>query len=126
MEIKEIKKLKKNLPRFFCETCDFKCYMKCDWDRHILRPKHIKHENGNNLEINFDEKTYICCCGKKYSTKSGLWKHNKNCNVMNINEVNEVKDFNENYINTNKPFELTQETIMQILKQNIKRYNNIL
>jgi hypothetical protein len=47
MEIKEIKKLKKNLPRFFCELCDFKCYMKCDWDRHILRPKHL-----NNVEVN--------------------------------------------------------------------------
>ena len=109
MEIKENKKLKKNLPRFFCKFCDFNCYMKCDWDRHITRPKHLKYANGNNLEINLNEKTYSCYCGKTYSTKSGLWKHNKNCNVFtsNIQETNE-----------NKIFELTQETIMQILKQN--------
>jgi Txe/YoeB family toxin of Txe-Axe toxin-antitoxin module len=124
MEIKETKKLKKNLPRFFCEPCDFKCYMKCDWDRHILRPKHLKYENGNNLEINLDEKTYQCCCGKKYSSKSGLWKHNKVCNVTNNDDINEPKDINEqndvneNIINTNKMFELTQETIINILKQN--------
>ena len=48
MVIKEIKKLKKNLPRFFCENCDFKCYMKCDWNRHILTPKHLSSIEGKN------------------------------------------------------------------------------
>jgi hypothetical protein len=109
MEIKEIKKLKKNLPRFFCEICDFKCYMKCDWDRHISRPKHINNINGNNLEIKLDEKTYYCSCGKTYSTNSGLWKHNKICKLnnqnMNISEHNEINL-------------LDKETILSILKQN--------
>jgi hypothetical protein len=53
MEIKETIKLTKNLPRFFCNFCDFECYMKCDWDRHILRPKHIKNTKTtkSNAEI---------------------------------------------------------------------------
>jgi dGTP triphosphohydrolase len=106
MEIELTKKLKKNLPRFFCEFCDFKCYMKCDWDRHILRPKHIKNENGTNLETNLDKKTYFCNCGKKYTTKSGLWKHKKSCTEENSDT------------NITTPFELTKETILAILKQN--------
>ena len=79
MELKEKKKLKKNLPRFFCEVCDFKCYMKCDWDRHILRPKHIDCVVGNSGEIKKLKKTYFCDCGKNFLSNSGLWKHKKVC-----------------------------------------------
>jgi hypothetical protein len=86
--------------------------LKCDWDRHVLRPKHKKNVNGTNLEINLGGKTYFCNCGKKYTTKSGLWKHNKICNISHEN------DANENSVKTNKTLELTQETILAILKQN--------
>jgi hypothetical protein len=80
--------------------------MKCDWTRHTLTPKHQKRTNGNDLETNLDEKTYFCVCGKNYATKSGLWKHNKitACSVLETSD--------------NKMFELTQETIINILKQN--------
>jgi len=80
MEIKENKKLTKNLPRFFCEACDFKCYMKCDWDRHITRPKHLNNVEGNIMEMEKLKKTYICDCGKNFLSNSGLWKHKKVCN----------------------------------------------
>ena len=79
MEIKEIKKLKKNLHRFVCEICDFKCYMKCDWDKHIMRPKHINAVSGNNMETKKLKKTYTCECGKSFLSNSGLWKHKKSC-----------------------------------------------
>ena len=95
----EIKKLKKNLPRFECELCNFKCYMKIDWSRHLSTDKHMKNENGNKMEIknlkkltknllnsqNDDtEKSVMlsCCCGKLYNTYSGLWKHQKKCNMF--------------------------------------------
>ena len=79
MEIKEIKKLKKNLPRFFCNVCDFECYMKCDWDRHISRPKHLFNVGGNDLDEKKLKKTYNCDCGKIFNSTSGLWKHKKKC-----------------------------------------------
>ena len=75
----EIKKLKKNLLRFYCEKCAFKCYMKCDWDRHLLRPKHQNMAFGNDLEIKKLKKTYFCECGKEYLSSSGLWKHKTKC-----------------------------------------------
>ena len=79
MEIVEQKKRKKNLPRFFCSLCDFKCYMTCDWDRHIATPKHNNRANGNHLETKLSVKAYSCHCNKKYSTKAGLWKHKQKC-----------------------------------------------
>jgi hypothetical protein len=52
MEIKEIEKTFKKGDFFICEICEFKCMQKCDWDRHILRPK---HKNGQ-MEMKKTEK----------------------------------------------------------------------
>ena len=87
MEIVELKKLKKNLPKFYCDHCDFKCYMKCDWDRHIARPKHLHRVSGTHLETKLSVKTYSCDCNKKYYTKAGLWKHQQKC--LPTDHVNE-------------------------------------
>ena len=80
----ETEKDEKNLPKYFCEFCDFTCRMKCDWDRHILRLKHQKNLNGNLLEIKNEKnlnKKFTCeFCAKEYNNRSGLWKHNKKCN----------------------------------------------
>jgi hypothetical protein len=80
----EIKKLVNNVQKFICNTCDFSCSTKTDWDRHILRPKHIKTLNGNNTEIMEIEKNlaHICECKKRYKTNSGLWKHKKICEFI--------------------------------------------
>ena len=108
MEIKETKKLKKNLPRFFCKSCDFECYMKCDWDRHILRPKHTKGVQGNEMEMKKLKKTYNCPCGKFFNTNSGLWKHKKIC-LYEDNANNETIHKNE------IP---DKDLIMMLVKQN--------
>ena len=81
METLEIKKTHKNTPRFFCEKCKFKCYAKSDWRKHLTR---AKHKNGlfvNELEIKHKKSSLFNCstCDKKYETKSGLWKHYKQC-----------------------------------------------
>jgi hypothetical protein len=106
MEIKETKKLKKNLERFVCESCYFKCYMKCDWDRHIVRPKHINSASGKSEETKKLKKTYICDCGKNFITNSGLWKHKKLCD-NHLNLKNETTKF----VND-------KELIMMLVKQN--------
>jgi hypothetical protein len=53
--------------------------MKCDWDRHILRPKHSSNADGNIENEKNLKKTYFCDCGKKFFSTSGLWKHKKVC-----------------------------------------------
>jgi hypothetical protein len=100
----EVKKLKKNLPRFFCEPCDFKCYMKCDWDRHVMTAKHEKVSNGSNITL--FTKNNNCNCGKQFKTNGGLWKHKKMCKTEII-EDNQIDSSN-----------LDMNLIMQLLKQN--------
>jgi hypothetical protein len=113
LEILEIKKNLKNLPRFYCESCDFKCYMKCDWDRHLSTAKHTVSVVGNQMEIKKLKKTYTCECSKKYATCSGLWKHKKTCLLLNKFENQKVENQKvENNKNDDK------ELIMLLLKDN--------
>jgi hypothetical protein len=108
MEIKEIKKLEKNLTKYYCENCDFKCFQKCDWNRHITRPKHISNVAGNVKEIKKLEKTFFCECGKELKTNAGLWKHKQKC-------IQEQKQEKENDIEK----ELTdKDLIMMLIKEN--------
>jgi len=77
-----------NKSEFICKNCDFKCYKKGDWTRHILTLKHIKNEEN-------DKKTYqhICVCKKEYSYRQGLFFHKKKCDIFKkiSNNNNEVK-----------------------------------
>ena len=82
MEI--IGKAQKAHEKYICEKCDFVCSYLRDWNRHIARPKHQNIDFGNDFEKKAQKKAqivkeYICNCGKKYSSNSGLWKHQKKC-----------------------------------------------
>ena len=71
-----------------CGICQFKCSYKSDWLRHLSTLKHNVSVNENKVEIIKNKKNDIfkCICGKIYSTNSGLWKHKKNCENINLNE----------------------------------------
>jgi hypothetical protein len=119
MEIKEIKKLKKNLPRFLCEKCDFKCYMKCDWDRHLTTAKHASCCGGNAQEIKKLKKTYFCECGKVFLSNSGLWKHKKICIIEeDHSECQYSDDETTNKIQIYDKETSDKELIMMLVKQN--------
>jgi len=135
MEVKEIKKLEKNFEKYFCESCDFKCRQKCDWDRHILRPKHINNLNWKQMEIEKLEKTFICDCEKKFLTSAGLWKHKKKC-LKKDQEKEEIKT-EENVDLSDKNLILTliqqnnelQKQMLEVIKNgtvntNISNSNN--
>jgi hypothetical protein len=106
MELKENFKLKKNLLKYSCEFCNFTCYQKCDWDRHIIRPKHISNQAGNVEEIKKLEKTFSCICGRQFKTNSGLWKHQSKCDITSSNH------------NISKDEPSDKDLILKILKQN--------
>ena len=80
--------------------------MKCDWERHIARPKHINNAKRKPQETKKLKKTYICDCQKNFVTNSGLWKHKKMCD-QNIYEIKS---------NNNEPSD--KELIVMLLKQN--------
>ena len=134
----EIKKLKKYLPRFNCEVCDFKCYMKNDWTRHLSTAKHNFQVNGNKMEMsnlkklkknlknsqNLQINNSSCHCGKVYTTNSGLWKHQKKCpfitNLFNSNNNNMNNSIMNNNNNNNNNCEIANLTsvISELVKTN--------
>jgi hypothetical protein len=130
MEIKEKDKLKKNLPRFFCNKCDFKCYMKCDWDRHIVRPKHLSMVEGNNYELKNLKKTYFfdCECGKQFMTNSGLWKHKKGCiqnTILEKENVNLEEDENI-FLEEKEEDNKSKDALIQYLIGENKEFKNLI
>jgi hypothetical protein len=101
-------KTSKNIHKFICDFCDFSCSKKGDWNRHILRPKHINLTLSNT---SCDKKNiYICdICDKNYNSRNGLWNHKKKCCIEENNE--ELNEKTNNH-------EITPELIMSVLQQN--------
>jgi len=111
---------------FCCLRCDYSSSRKSSYDKHILSYKHHKLTNNNSKLTKSCKKVAKICeficnnCNKEYKSRVGLWKHNKNC--INNND-NNICDNNKNYENNNiyennKNYEITNEMIMNILKQN--------
>jgi len=94
---------------FSCENCDYTTCRKSDYNKHLSTDKHENNENASKMLVNASNKsskisnTLICNCGKTYQHDSSYYRHKKKCKI----EENE-----------NKIFELTNETIINILKQN--------
>jgi hypothetical protein len=107
-----------NQPKYYCESCDYNCFKKYNWTKHLATDKHknasmeIKsgnkwHKNGTQLECEI--------CNRLFSTSSGLWKHKKTC---------KIKEKNEPQIDINDKDQL----ILMLIKQNaelIKEQGNI-
>ena len=110
MEIEETELGEKIQYKYICEKCNLKCSYLSDWNKHLATRKHKSSLNGNSLEkteIKINE--FICNCGKKYTTNSGLWKHNKKCNDLNKTEDPEGDSDN---------FKITTQMFYDLLKQN--------
>ena len=126
METVETKRALKNTPKFECKFCYFLSSKKSDMFRHLTTSKHQNNVNGNNQEIietfydvnkcKIKSHEFTCVnCSKNYKNRSGLWKHNKICNSL----IKKNENFNDNNYNEEKKNEiLTNETIIQLIKQN--------
>ena len=90
---------------YLCETCDYTCSKKSDYDKHLLTTKHQNRKNLNVLEQNY--KKYICTnCNKNYTARNSLWYHQKKCKTEN--------NVNENMYNSI----IDKELIVMLIKQN--------
>jgi hypothetical protein len=106
MEVFSDKKTSKNISNFCCEICDFKCSKKGDWDRHLMRPKHINLTHSN---ASCDKKNIYTCqdCNKNYISRNGLWNHSKKCKkVINTSE------------NKNTTCIVTTDIFLELIKDN--------
>ena len=85
--------------KFECETCDYSCSKKSEWNRHILTRK---HKLLTNTDIK-DPLVFICECGKSYKHRQSLYTHKKICDyeekVENIQEKTEENvDYKEMFL----------------------------
>ena len=114
----------KNLPLiYFCKFCDFKCFKKNDWTRHIMTPKHMKNDakDYTKLHQKDNKNLYKCVCGKEYKHRQGLWKHKQTCNFkVEENEENEEKQIIKKLNEIKNDNEITQLTnlVLEMVKQN--------
>ena len=104
---------------FYCESCDYNCSKKYNWEKHLMTSKHHKATNCNisatekwqkwqKVAKNHNIKSYCCeNCGKEYNDRTGLWRHNKIC-VKDIESKNNKSDFDKD------------ELIKTLIEQNAK------
>ena len=133
--------------KYCCKICDYSTSNKTDYHRHLKTQKHKnKIFTGNPIleKTLFSKKTqkveyFSCECGKKFKSKSGLWKHNKKCKktsqsgVFSVSKVSKKSfqnfqkfpDDNEEDIDKKlKQIQLENELLkQQKLKMDIERMN---
>tara|TARA_A100001015_G_scaffold314417_1_gene423812 strand:- start:688 stop:1605 length:918 start_codon:yes stop_codon:yes gene_type:complete len=81
------KKAPKNAENFLCETCNFKCSKKSDYNRHLLTAKH--KILTNTPEKTPKNATFDCECGKSYKHRQSLNSHKKKCMFEISNNITE-------------------------------------
>ena len=120
------KKLEKTCLKYFCENCDFTCFTKTDWARHILRPKHKKTTENNGKSVKNLLSKYECLnCEKEFNDRAGLWRHKKKCTQQNIimNEIDDITDKNLMLTLITQNTEL-QKQMLNIIKSGTTNINN--
>ena len=74
----ETQKMEENCEKFICKKCNFKTLYNSNYQKHLMTTKHKTGTFGNN-KMSKNENALVCLCGKKYKTRSGLWKHKNDC-----------------------------------------------
>ena len=109
METLGDKILKKMSKKYSCKFCLYKCSRKYNLDRHLLTCKFKMETNGDESmskmsKSSADDNTvtkHICEeCNKEYSSRNGLWKHNKTYHSKKDDDISD------------------KELIMMLIKEN--------
>jgi len=76
---------------YCCNICDYNTCRKSSYDKHLSTAKHQKKLQGDTKvakKCDSDETNFICKkCDKQYTSRNGLWKHNKVCNEVSEKEL---------------------------------------
>ena len=113
MATNQSEKSEKSDPNFYCENCDYICYRKYDFNKHILTSKHnnLQKSTEKSEKSEKSENIFVCVnCKKKFKDRSGLWKHKKKCTIE--------KKENNNEVNICESFNISPEIILNVIQQN--------
>lgn len=94
---------------FYCETCDYRCSNKKDFNKHLNTRK---HENASKGVTNTDKKIlkipeFKCECGNIYKHRQSLFTHKKKCSIGQ--EENNTK---------NTEFDIDKDFLIKMLLKN--------
>jgi hypothetical protein len=117
-------------PKFYCKYCDYGTSKKSSYESHIRSMKHngnVLATNGNKILPKLCSNCFTCeNCDKKYTERTGLWKHNKKCIKKEYvdndkidflkNENKEILDMLKHQINDNTDFR--KQIVDIVSKQN--------
>jgi len=128
------------LPKFNCELCDYNTSRLSQYDRHLSTSKHKKAIKKSQLVHELENNIFTCNnCNKKYKNRSGLWRHNKLCKIIENEIANKnnsstdniamimtvVKDLlHNNHEVQTKLFELLKDSGNTINSNNINNTTN--
>ena len=100
---------------YTCESCDYTCSNKTNFDKHLSTRKH------NNTDKCLQKKDYSCHCGKIYKHRQSLSTHKKTCNpVTPTNDIavlaNLVKELIKNNSELQQQSNSYQNQILELYK----------
>lgn len=119
--------------KFICESCDYKCSKKRDFERHKLT---LKHQNVDIMLTNVDKVGHLttqCTCGKTYKHRQSLSVHRKKCsiyiNLKNIimekeKEIEQMKiqmeleEKQQQLVVKKDGYSVSDEVVLELIKQN--------
>tara|TARA_B110000305_G_C19426517_1_gene633880 strand:+ start:766 stop:1653 length:888 start_codon:yes stop_codon:yes gene_type:complete len=92
---------------YFCENCNYKCFNKTNFDKHLYTRKHKNLQNTDEkvAKVAKDCKTFVCICGKSYKHRQSLFTHQSKCTYEPAK--------NEEVIETS----VSQNAILEVVKK---------
>jgi len=105
---------------FSCEKCHFKCCKQSNYNSHLLTAKHKMETLETKIETCENKYVLLQCqsidCGKMYTTRNGLWKHQKKCGFYNNKTISKSLDIYD---------VIDNQQILNLLQEN-KEFKNII
>jgi len=125
---KKLQKLQESCNEYNCEICQYKTNRKSSYDKHLGTLKHLNStESTEKLQkLQGSCKQFICLhCNANFKERTGLWKHNKICNLNNLKIDNNQDTLVQYLMNENKELKnMIIEVCKQIQPGNINNNTN--
>jgi hypothetical protein len=111
MKQNETKNKQKNIEDYYCSFCNFICSKKSNYNAHLTTRKHQTAVNETNMKQleKIEEQTICQSCGKKFNSRTTLWRHKKKCHNNNTDEVLQNESVNTTH---------DSSAIIELIKQN--------
>lgn len=122
--LKKLEKIaEKEQYKFKCETCNYLCSKKSNFEKHLLTKKHNARSCSKMLTENSQ---YECECGNIYKHKQSFIRHKKNCTFEDNNEINKINENNEIITLNNENTEELKELVCKLLTENKELQNTLI